>query len=1275
MNCNYKSLIVLFFFLFSIVLNSQTKKEEIETISRQYSASVEEAEQFYNFRKNLIVKPSEKPLVKSSSTLCSTSLSNNNQNIGFELGDYSNWDIKHGTIINALTDSVVNVSLATTSKTLLTTGVDALTGMSYNSPFAGNYVIKLNDAISTTEATFMSTDFVVTPANNILKTAFSFVSMNAAHSCEANPYYKIQLYTCSGTNLIKEYTFIPDYGLCQGYNPGFFNPMVTIPGGGYFATNWKKICFDLRDYIGQEVKLKIFVADCIITAHYGYVYFDAEFGYLPSNPPLINTFSVNSTAYTYSTGVSNQCFNPGSILLSQGSTTVNYPFANALYTSSTATPITISKHGTYNIIQTPVTGCDIVNNIEIKVKPTLSVTVSTPTTCFNGVSSYTLAGANNYTVKINGNFYSTYGPSYAPIVLGLAPLPVNVNTITVIGDNGSNCSDSVITTLQVFPQASIAVNYPATICNGITNLSASGIATYTWNGSVNTQTYNANVNGVTTVNVAGKDNNGCLAAPSTVTIIGVPITLTVSPLTSPSSPICVQDSAYCYVSGAQSYTWSNGFTGCCQYIKPTLTNTTFSVAATNSCGITNTFPFAFSVQSGPPLNTFTVNYSSIPVCPGTTFTVQGTGASFYFKWGATGQYNNSVNAFVSNANPTFTAIALGSPGGCNTTTVITVPTLPSPTLSVVGNSVCSGQTSATLIGSGANTYTWNSSAVSPTFGVATGTNNFNVNLNATNSSGCTSYSTFPVVIENSQPIGISGNSTTVCTGANTLILTATPFAAGGTYSWSTGATTQSITVSPTVTTTYSVFTNSNLCGSAIYTITINVSSSSLTPLTYSISPICVGKNYTITVNGASSYQYNNGTSTPINTVVIAAPALSFPTFVTIKGIQSSGCVSTITVPISSSPNPGIGILYPMGTYGCKNGTMNISAQGAFTYTWSTASTGSIVAITPSVNTTYSVIGTAVSGCTGSATSGTIYGVNPPTITITPPSPSVCLNSPFTLSASVVGGSGFTWNGSTTGSTFSSSINTPTVYSVSSSTSFCTVTKTVSISIHNPITFSVTNSLCSGIINTINYNGSPPGGTLYINNVATNTVYSTISNTFNVSYNYQDTGNCLLKTNAQVVINQKPCVKLSVSDYSTCVGNQVTFTGTPSGGFYSSNVTGNAMTLPAIGSYTASYTYSDANNCSSTICTEINASICTDLKTNDLKLINLFPNPSNNAVTISNPSGGEIFLKVYDINGRLLTEKKLNEPISEINISNYANGLYIFYLEVENDRRFIKVIKE
>lgn len=199
-----------------------------------------------------------------------------------------------------------------------------------------------------------------------------------------------------------------------------------------------------------------------------------------------------------------------------------------------------------------------------------------------------------------------------------------------------------------------------------------------------------------------------------------------------------------------------------------------------------------TVVPGPIL---TVNSPSI--CLGQSVNLIGSGATNY-SW-STGPTTSSINV-----NPSSTTVytLTGDNGGCSVSKTATVTVDPTPTLSISSANICSGQ-SANLSASGATTYSWNTGAT---------TNSITVNpitttiytLTGTNG-GCSISNTTSVNVT-TQPT-LSVNSSTICSGQSANLI------AGGatTYSWNTGAATNSISVNPTSNTTYTVYGYNGVC--------------------------------------------------------------------------------------------------------------------------------------------------------------------------------------------------------------------------------------------------------------------------------------------------------------------------------------------------------------------------------------------------------------------------------------------------------------------------------
>jgi hypothetical protein len=261
------------------------------------------------------------------------------------------------------------------------------------------------------------------------------------------------------------------------------------------------------------------------------------------------------------------------------------------------------------------------------------------------------------------------------------------------------------------------------------------------------------------------------------------------------------------------------------------------------------------------------------------------------------------------AFPTFSAgvqtgngmvIIYGLNGGCVSVsrTPVTVTVNPSPTISIAGGTaaVCPG-TTVGLTASGANTYTWSNGATTSTI-APTVTANVTYTAAGT-ASACVGQAVVNLSVQPTPTITVSG-STVIC-GTGTNVLTAN---GGITYSWSTGATTSTVSVSPSVTTVYTVVGTGTLVGncSGWATETIVVSSNPSVSITGG-GTICAGQSATLTASGASTYSWDNGATTS-SIVVSPTVATSYTTI----GTNSVGCSSTSTVSIQLATCTGINSL-------------------------------------------------------------------------------------------------------------------------------------------------------------------------------------------------------------------------------------------------------------------------------------------------------------------------------------------------------------------------------
>jgi hypothetical protein len=207
-------------------------------------------------------------------------------------------------------------------------------------------------------------------------------------------------------------------------------------------------------------------------------------------------------------------------------------------------------------------------------------------------------------------------------------------------------------------------------------------------------------------------------------------------------------------------------------------------------------------------------------------------------------------------------------------------------------------------------------------------------------------------------LSVSASQLTLCVNQQ-----ATLTASGAnSYTWSTGPSTASLAVNPTLPGTLNYTVNgagSNGC------LSFTTSTISVVPgptLNVSVNPaaLCPGQQATITAGGASTYSWNTGVTT---STLVAVATSTNPLSYTVTGTNSNGCAAlgTITVPVMPAPTLSIAAT---STILCVSQQGTITVSGAGSYSWSTGSTASSLVIVPNTASTlnYTVTGTGSNGC-------------------------------------------------------------------------------------------------------------------------------------------------------------------------------------------------------------------------------------------------------------------------------------------------------------------------
>jgi hypothetical protein len=346
-----------------------------------------------------------------------------------------------------------------------------------------------------------------------------------------------------------------------------------------------------------------------------------------------------------------------------------------------------------------------------------------------------------------------------------------------------------------------------------------------------------------------------------------------------------------------------------------------------------------------------------------------------------------------------------------------------------------GDTSV-LTASGAPSYLWSTTASTASISVTPATSTTYI-VTVTDGNGCTDTAQFAVNVNALPVVTFSGNDT-ICIGDTTVIT-----AAGGTgYIWSSGATTAAASLSPAVTTTYTVtVTDANTCEN---TGSIPVTVNPLPVVTFSGNDtICEGSSTTITAGTGTGFAWSSGDLTAAATL---SPVVTTTYSVTVT--DGNSCENSDSIEIVVNPLPTVSIT-GVDTI-CSGQSTTLTANGALTYLWSTSATTASVTVTPTASGPISVAGTDVNGCINNDT--LVVTVTPQLIALINPLGNIpiCEGDSIVLDGSGSTGTNFSWSTSatTTSITVAPTANTTYALTVSDGSS-CDGTDSVIVSV-NPL---------------------------------------------------------------------------------------------------------------------------------------------------------------------------------------------------------------------------------
>ncbi len=893
------------------------------------------------------------------------------------------------------------------------------------------------------------------------------------------------------------------------------------------------------------------------------------------------------------------------------------PFINiGSATTYTATGLALCQTATISVVAVAAPNVACQNSAP--------VSVSCQTDCCN-IPAPTITGiaqicAGDSSVLDAGAGYTTYLWN-----TGATTQTITVNTTlvySVIVSDINNCTATATFSFVANAVPNPVIGGNLTICNGVsTTLDAVIPGNYSWSTGATTQTISVSTPGDYSVTVTGA--GGCFGS-DTVTVILSP---SLSPVISASGPLsfCDPGSVDLTTSQFDQYSWlPNGETT--QTITATTSGTyILNVSNNNGCAGSDTivvtvFP---SVQA--------LAYADTALCAGGSATVgvsvSGGTAPYTLDWNNFAQ--NSNNVVVTPATTTLYNVVVTDDNGCTTTDAQVVTVNANPVVDAGANqSICFGATTtitATQTTSNPGpVYTWNnglgigaSQSVSPA-----GSTTYEVTLTDTN--GCTGTDSVAVNVSNPIALNITGNASICINSSATL----NAIAAGGTgalsYSWTGGFNTPSITVTPLVTTTYTVTVTDQFGCTAQDTFQVIVSTQLFPQITSNTGQFayCVGDSIILDAGiGFNTYTWSNG---PTTQTIVVDQVGTYTVTVTDLG----GCTGTGTVNVTENALP-IPVVTNTGPY-CAGTTAQLNASGGVLYVWSGPNTFSATGPVATISNIsvlaagqYDVTVTDANAC--SAVGSTTIVVNALPVPTASNDGPYCPGATATLTAT--GGTNYIWSGPN-GFNANTAVGTIPAVTLADNGTFqvnvtdingCTGTASTTILVNTPPSPTVIDKGPYCPLDTIRINASTavsyawtgPNGFASIDQfIVIPNATTFLSGTYSVIVT--DANGCTGSTSVQVVVNPSP-IPSAANTGPYCLGDDIqlsagggatySWTGPASFASIGQNPLIANSTLAMAGIYNVLVTSADG-------CT---ATASTTVVVNDLPLVQL---PADTAICIS-----------------------------------------------------------
>jgi len=593
----------------------------------------------------------------------------NCQNLGFEMGNFTNWDgytWRYSTNVPEInTDPVPGFADRRHEIMSDTSEYDANTGYELRKiPQGYRYSARLGDEIISTDGKprcweqSLRYTMTIDSSNALLVIRFALVLQYADdHTYITEPRFRFTLFDQKGDT-------IPD---CSNYDvyasnrdvKGFHTYLEEGAEDPVIWRDWTTVGANLLEYAGQTITIEFMTADCTMQYHFGYAYFVAACH--PLNITLNYCAGDSVAILTAPEGFEkyNWTHDDESVIDTMQILHVKDPAEGASYTCT----------------MTSATGCTVTLKSTISkynLKPEFTsymLDCFSNTVQFNNTSS-TTHGTLLYTWDFHdGNISSERNPRYTFITSGMHDVSL------ILMNPPSTCADTLTRKVESFSPPLVGIDGYSTYCPGeSTWLKAYGAFDYTWNTGSKADSIEVKAPGGDFW-LMGRSSTGCVSDTIRRSVSEEPDWPF---LATGDTTFCIGDSSLLSANGAYIYLWNTGDTSASLTV-----NTTgiYTVTGANKRGCPKSASFnmveyplpesVFSLSGNPLDSRHNILTCSLPAQPDVQYTWDmGDGLT---ETGSTINHSYIISNSVLAYTVVLTAI---SDQGCMSTTSEIVDVVP-----------------------------------------------------------------------------------------------------------------------------------------------------------------------------------------------------------------------------------------------------------------------------------------------------------------------------------------------------------------------------------------------------------------------------------------------------------------------------------------------------------------------------------------------------------------------------------------------------------------------